>query len=940
MNFSSLIIRLFPLMLIFISGCQKDKPAKRDYPQLRTIAVDHITPDGARFNAVITSGSLEGITEYGFVWGTSDQLFVRSSEKVVVEETLNEDNFFFDITFALAAMKEYYVRAYVKSNELILYGDPVKFTSLGSQAPLITDFEPKSATWGDTITIYGKNFSFQRFNNTVFFGVVNCLPVESTNNYLKVRVPDLKAIQSQIAMEIMGNRALAPGTFELIAAAKINTISKTDITWGDTIVVKGVFPFSTHTVKLLIDNAIPVLLESTESEIKAIVPNSIAYKDSIVVSLSLDDHILEAPQQLHMNTPLIYNIDPAFFGWGDTITIHGLFNPEKLNNKVTFGSSEAVILEARCDRVTLIVPYTSSHDISLTVGVSTFIVVYPGGVSLSGPIITDVTPHIAVSYQPIEINGRYFKEGSTTVKINNVSAYVVGVNLSVINSQIPDFNTNGPAPVEVTVYNKKCTVNNKLTIANPIIHDFTPKTGTYSDIITVNGDDFDPNDLEVRIGGTTPEILESTETKIRFVVPEDLSSSDNSIVIITRDRQIWSQAAFQLRKPEITSFTPLTGNPGEHMIISGNYFNPNIQYEHVYFQSANSTKEAKIISGNRNMIEIEIPALLSDSYYLKVQITSLIAVAAELFSCQSPWKKTDTQISQQQNYGTSLLIHYPNQDNSANIDELFIFGGFNEHGEQQSYFRYFQSFRISDYVATNYSNFPLDYGEVGGFAFSLDGIAYYGISNAQKNLENIVFTYNPRMKIWNNLNNDFPGAGRTHAVSFAINGTQGYVLGGENADGKLVDFWAYDGPTNQWSRLADFPGGPTSGAAALVIDQKAFIIDGNKLWIFDQSTNSWESKSDFPGTPRLAATGFAINGKIYYGTGTNNLDYYNGSMCFTDFWQYDPSTDIWKGMLEFPGYGRGSAFGYALNAKGYIGGGCERNYNGYVDIFEYDPDME
>lgn len=123
---------IFPLTLVWFllflsSGCQKEKTVERDYPQIRTLAVDHITGDGARFNAVITGGSAESISEFGFVWGKSNILNLQYSEQIIVNGPPPEDNFSCVIIFAFESMNDYFVRSYIKSGTLIIYGNIVKF---------------------------------------------------------------------------------------------------------------------------------------------------------------------------------------------------------------------------------------------------------------------------------------------------------------------------------------------------------------------------------------------------------------------------------------------------------------------------------------------------------------------------------------------------------------------------------------------------------------------------------------------------------------------------------------------------------------------------------------------------------------------------------------------------------------------------------------------
>jgi hypothetical protein len=116
--------------LLLFAGCQKDKTANRDYPQVRTLAVDKITAEGVRFNASIISGSAESITEYGFVWGKSNNLSIQYSEKVVEASVPEKDRFTLTVSYGFEPKRDYYARAYIKVGDLIVYGEVVSFKSL------------------------------------------------------------------------------------------------------------------------------------------------------------------------------------------------------------------------------------------------------------------------------------------------------------------------------------------------------------------------------------------------------------------------------------------------------------------------------------------------------------------------------------------------------------------------------------------------------------------------------------------------------------------------------------------------------------------------------------------------------------------------------------------------------------------------------------------
>ena len=59
-----------------------------------------------------------------------------------------------------------------------------------------------------------------------------------------------------------------------------------------------------------------------------------------------------------------------------------------------------------------------------------------------------------------------------------------------------------------------------------------------------------------------------------------------------------------------------------------------------------------------------------------------------------------------------------------------------------------------------------------------------------------------------------------------------------------------------------------------------------------------------------------------------------------DFWEYDPATDTWVQLPDFPGGGRYAAAGFGLGTKGYVGTGLNMvaadNFLWFKDFYEYD----
>ncbi len=127
-------------------------------------------------------------------------------------------------------------------------------------------------------------------------------------------------------------------------------------------------------------------------------------------------------------------------------------------------------------------------------------------------------------------------------------------------------------------------------------------------------------------------------------------------------------------------------------------------------------------------------------------------------------------------------------------------------------------------------------------------------------------------------------------------------------------------------------------AVGFSIGRKGYIGTGNDginnhrdFWEYDPSTNLWTQKTDFGGTARTWATGFSIGSKGYIGTGFDNVSFYK------DFWEYDPVTNGWIQKADFGGTARAGAGGLSISGKGYIGTGNDNIAPLTKDFWEYDP---
>lgn len=183
---------------------------------------------------------------------------------------------------------------------------------------------------------------------------------------------------------------------------------------------------------------------------------------------------------------------------------------------------------------------------------------------------------------------------------------------------------------------------------------------------------------------------------------------------------------------------------------------------------------------------------------------------------------------------------------------------------------------------------------------------------------------------------DFGGGNREQAVGFAI-GNYGYAGCGKNPTDQN-DFWQYDQVLDQWTQKANYPGSGRYGMVGFSIGSFGYIGTGwagsgggggqfKDFWQYDPSNNVWIQKADFGGAPRYSAVGFSIGNKGYIGLGYSPLH--------NDFWEYDPSANSWVQKANFPSV-RQAATGFGLGSKGYVGTGYN-NGTSYKDFYEFDP---
>ena len=198
---------------------------------------------------------------------------------------------------------------------------------------------------------------------------------------------------------------------------------------------------------------------------------------------------------------------------------------------------------------------------------------------------------------------------------------------------------------------------------------------------------------------------------------------------------------------------------------------------------------------------------------------------------------------------------------------------------------------------------------------------------------------------WTKLNDVTMGK-RERATGFSIDSI-GYLCGGvDTAEIIHKDLWAYNPQSDSWTQKANLPGSPRRDAISFVINDFAYVGSGmdslsgptgntlKDFWRYNPITNSWSAVADFPGAGGQGvyfATGFSVAGKGYLCGGKIGPNMYSSQL-----WEYKPSNNQWMQRANFPGGVRYQMLSFVIGSKAYVGMGTDQNIF-KKDMYCYNP---
>lgn len=311
------------LSLLAVTSCEKE-PAK-PWPELYTLSVSDVTPQGFMAHGKIENKENQKILEMGFLYSLEPRVDEAYSEKVIAGNTINSGKYSLFIENALIPNELYYVRAFVRTSGLVVYAPFIEVRSKGGKSPVITSFSPAMGVPGDTIVLMGRHFSYSAIGNKVSLNNVEARVLENPNDTtVRFVVPfGVTSGESELLLKVAGNSVLAPGKF-LVSNLVIHSVEPIVATYNDTVTISGEnFGYNAYTTRVFFNEVESQIVSVTPDQIRAMVPATLLYPSAKV---KVSAHFGEAQFQdnFQLLPPEVLQFVPdTLTSLLDTITIVG-----------------------------------------------------------------------------------------------------------------------------------------------------------------------------------------------------------------------------------------------------------------------------------------------------------------------------------------------------------------------------------------------------------------------------------------------------------------------------------------------------------------------------------------------------------------------------------------------------------------------------------------
>ncbi len=726
----------------------------------------------------------------------------------------------------------------VSGNRSEFTGYPFKL-----EMPVLADFVPSGAYWGDTLSLRGRHLKTLPYNsaNYVKIGSVNCSFIKCSDTTASVIVHnEVDLLNSSLYMRINGINLTVSKKFDLLPPYFI--FSPRNGTWLDIITMTGRFNSEASNNKIYFKNdtyisEVPqqLILSTTYRSITFKVPQDLTPIKTVLGYGSVPFGILSA-DSFRLYPPEIRSFSPSSGPTGTVINIKGkYFN--SMDPIVYIGDVRAFVSSASDSVIQSVVPGGLSGSVKISVQAKSQGVIAAGLFSITNPVITLVSPLSATFGGLVTIDGQNLTSSlfPTKVFFSQIPAEIVSANVNKLVVRVPSSIDSIPRLIFVSIGEASVSSGDLFILTQPQITSITPSGLTLGGLITINGLYFNPDITGNKVYWNSYElpVISATNSVITASVPMSLPAGNTQIQVVSGGYRVYSSSSFEIKSPWI-SIPPNSADLGAGVNV------------------------------NENMISFGIRGkgyLMGFNYPIMYRFT--------------PGLNTFENIGYFQDFYRTMGL-----SSIISNDTVYLIDG------SRGLYRFDIPSSSWIWLANDPSN------DQGGISFSLNNKIYYGLVPGADMGK--LWVYDPIYKNWIQKK-EFPEQGEQVPVSFVIN-NKGYVL---FYDKKL---YSYDPVNDNWTRLSSYPGpgNLVYGRTAFTINSLGFVGGGkelyteqayNELWSYNPSTDTWKQEVPIPGRGRFNLISFTIDNKAYVGFG---MTYTPGGWQIqaSDFYEYDPNYPV------------------------------------------------
>lgn len=204
-------------LILIIPGCHKEEVImEREYPRLDISEEILMSDEGAVFEASILTQNAD-ILDKGFVWAEGVFPDVEKDSHISLGGGGGTGTFSAVATYDLVKGRGYYVHAYARTTDRLVYSKAVPFISTTNGLELTLDsFNPERGSFNDTIVITGSNLSYFKDKIEVHFANVAAAIQSSTDTTITITVPEIQLSKVKISVTAMGVQKIFEDFFFII----------------------------------------------------------------------------------------------------------------------------------------------------------------------------------------------------------------------------------------------------------------------------------------------------------------------------------------------------------------------------------------------------------------------------------------------------------------------------------------------------------------------------------------------------------------------------------------------------------------------------------------------------------------------------------------------------------------------------------------------------